>query len=141
MTKPTASDFGVCMRPFACDMILKENGKILLIRRGHGPCEGMWAIPGGRIDDSETAEQCLKREAKEETNLDVEILSFVGIYSDPARDPRKTIGAAYVVKRAGGELKAGDDAREARWFPPDKLPELAFDHYKILSDAKKKKLI
>lgn len=138
MKKLTASDFGVLMRPFACDMLLKKDNKILLIKRGRWPFEGKWALPGGRINDDETAEECLKREMHEETGLDIEIVSFVGLYSDPARDPRKTIGAAYVVRKKGGKLKAGDDAKEAKWFPLDGLPELAFDHGRIIADAIKK---
>lgn len=123
------------MRPFACDMILIENGKILLIRRGREPFKGEWALPGGRIEDNETAEQCLKREMKEETGLEVEPVRLVGIYSDPQRDPRGIIAAAYLVKRTGGVLKAGDDAGEAQWFDLGGTPPLATDHGKIIKDA------
>ncbi len=124
------------MRPFACDGVLIENGRILLINRAKEPDLGKWAIPGGRIEENETAEECLKREFKEETGLDVEPVKLIGIYSDPKRDPRKIIGAAYIVKRIGGEIKAGDDAGEAKWFGIEELPaELAFDHREILKDA------
>ena len=123
------------MRPFACDGILVENGKILLIRRAREPGLGKWAVPGGRIEENETAEECLKREFKEETGLDVEPVKLVGIYSKPERDPRKIIPAAYIVKRIGGDLKAGDDAGEAEWFALDSMPGLAFDHKKIVEDA------
>lgn len=125
------------MRPFACDGILVEDAKILLIKRAKEPDSGKWAIPGGRIEENETAEQCLVREFKEETGFDVEPAKFLGIYSDPARDPRKIIGAVYFVKRKSGKIKAGDDAGEARWFGLDNIPdELAFDHKKIVEDAK-----
>jgi 8-oxo-dGTP diphosphatase len=123
------------MRPFACDGILVEDGKILLIKRAKEPELGKWAIPGGRIEEDETAEECLKREFKEETGLDIEIVKLTGIYSEPDRDPRKIIGAAYIVKRIGGELRAGDDAGEAEWFGLGSMPELAFDHKKIVEDA------
>jgi 8-oxo-dGTP diphosphatase len=123
------------MRPFATDAILIEDGKILLIKRSREPGEGKWAIPGGRIEDDETAIECMKREMKEETGIDIEIISMVGLYSDPRRDPRKIIAASYLVKRTGGSLRAGDDAGEAKWFDLDSLPELAFDHAKIVSDA------
>ena len=63
-------------------------------------------------------------------------MKLVGIYSEPERDPRKIIGAAYIVRKTGGELKAGDDAGEARWFELDNIPdELAFDHKKIVEDS------
>ena len=123
------------MRPFACDMVLIENGKILLIRRGRDPFRNQWATPGGRIDDSENAEQCAKREMKEETGIDIEIIKLTGLYSDPERDPRGIIAAAFLVKRTGGEPIAGDDAAEARWFDLDDLPPLAADHKKIVEDA------
>lgn len=125
------------MRPFACDMILIEDGKILLIKRAAEPFKGQWATPGGRIEDDESAEDCLKREMKEETGLEVEPVKLTGLYSEPGRDPRKVIAAAYLVRRTGGELKAGDDAGEAGWFPLDDLPELCADHRKIVEDALK----
>jgi 8-oxo-dGTP diphosphatase len=123
------------MRPFACDGILIEDGKILLIKRAAEPFKGQWALPGGRIDEGETAEECLVREMKEETNLIVEPLKLVGIYSDPARDPRGIIAAAYIIRRLSGEPEGGDDAGEARWFGLDELPALCADHRKIVDDA------
>ncbi len=124
------------MRPFACDGILVEEGKILLIKRAKEPDLGKWAIPGGRIEENETAEECLKREFREETGFEIEPVKLVGIYSDPSRDPRKIIGAVYIVKRTRGEIKAGDDAGEARWFDLGEIPdELAFDHKKIVDDS------
>ncbi len=124
------------MRPFACDGILVEDGKILLIKRAKEPDLGKWALPGGRIEEDETAEECLEREFREETGLEVEPVKLLGIYSDPARDPRKIIGAAYLTRKTGGELKAGDDAEEVKWFELGKIPEeLAFDHRKIIEDA------
>lgn len=123
------------MRPFACDGILIEGDKILLIRRGKEPFKGMWGVPGGRIEDDETAEQCLVREMKEETGLDVVPLKLVGLYSDPKRDPRLIIAAAYLVKRVGGEVRGGDDAAEARWYGLEDMPALCTDHGKMVKDA------
>lgn len=123
------------MRPFACDMVLVEERKILLVKRGREPFKGEWAIPGGRIDEDETAEECVRREMKEETGLDVEPVKLVGIYSDPKRDPRGIIAAAYLVRRLGGELRAGDDAGDVGWFEIDNLPPLCTDHPKIVKDA------
>lgn len=123
------------MRPFACDMVLIENNKILLIKRGREPFKGLFATPGGRIEDNESAEQCAKREMKEETGLEIEIIRLTGIYSDPKRDPRGVIAAAFLVKRTGGIPIAGDDAAEVAWFELNNLPELASDHLKIIQDA------
>jgi 8-oxo-dGTP diphosphatase len=116
-------------------MILIENGKILLIKRGREPFKGEWALPGGRIEEDETAEQCLKREMKEETGLDVEPIKLTGLYSDPKRDPRGIIAATYLVKRISGEPKAGDDAAELKWFELENLPELATDHKKMIEEV------
>jgi 8-oxo-dGTP diphosphatase len=116
-------------------MVLVEDGRILLIRRGAQPFKGEWAVPGGRIEDNETAEQCAVREMKEETGLDVEIVRLTGIYSDPKRDPRGIIVAAYLVRRLGGVVAGGDDAAEARWFQLGEIPRLCTDHGKIVADA------
>jgi 8-oxo-dGTP diphosphatase len=123
------------VRPFACDSILIENGKVLLVLRGREPFKGEWALPGGRIEDNETAEGCCLREMKEETGLDVEIIRLTGIYSDPKRDPRLIIAAGYLVKRVGGTVRGGDDAAEAKWFELTALPKLCSDHERILADA------
>ncbi|MEW6722977.1 MAG: NUDIX hydrolase, partial [Candidatus Micrarchaeota archaeon] len=119
----------------ACDSILIEERKILLIKRAKEPFKGMWALPGGRIEENETAEECLVREMKEETGLDVEPMKLVGVYSDPARDPRLIIAAAYLVRRTGGKEMAGDDAGETGWFPLNKMPPLCSDHGKMVADA------
>jgi len=123
------------MRPFACDALLIESGRILLIKRGNEPFKGQWALPGGRLEDNETAEECLVREMEEETGLRVEPVKLIGIYSDLGRDPRGMISAAYLVKRTGGIQKAGTDAAEAGWFEIAKLPPLAADHARIIADA------
>lgn len=75
-------------RPFACDAVIIHGGRIALVLRGREPFRGEWATPGGRIEDNETAEECLVREAKEETNLNVRVIALVGLHSDPKRDPR-----------------------------------------------------
>ncbi len=124
------------MRPIACDGVLIENGKVLLVKRGHAPFKGEWATPGGRIEDNETAEQCLVREMEEEIGLKVEPVKLIGIYSDPKRDPRLMIAIAYLIKRVGGDVRAGSDAAEAKWFDLDKLPPMCTDHPKIVADAK-----
>jgi len=122
-------------RPFACDAVLVENDKILLIKRGAEPFKDEWALPGGRIEDDETAEECLKREMLEETGLEVEPIKLIGIFSDPSRDPRKIIAAAYLVKYVSGEIKGGDDAAEAKWFELNNMPTLCADHQKIVNAA------
>jgi len=119
------------------DAVIIEEGEILLIKRGIEPFKGMWALPGGHVDYGEMTDAAAVREAKEETDLDVEIIKLIGVYSDPKRDPRgHSVGVAYLCKAKKGQANAGDDAAETWWFPLKDLPELAFDHAKMVEDAK-----
>jgi len=123
---------------FAVDaVIINDSGKkVLLIRRGHEPHKGMWALPGGLFDRNETTEEAVVREAKEETNIDVEVRGLIGVYSGPGRDPRgPNVAVAYLCKKLKGRAKGGDDAAEAKWFNRIKRSELAFDHAQILEDG------
>jgi 8-oxo-dGTP diphosphatase len=105
---------------------------VVLIRRGHPP-HGH-ALPGGFVDIGETVEQAAVREAREETGLEVTLGGLLGVYSDPARDPRgHTVTIAYVA-RARGEPVARDDAAAILVADPVSPPPLAFDHGRILAD-------
>jgi ADP-ribose pyrophosphatase YjhB (NUDIX family) len=115
------------------DVIIEVDAGIVLIRRRHPPAG--WAIPGGFIDAGEPAEEAARREMREETSLDVELVALLGVYSDPRRDPRgHTISAVY-VGRAHGRPRAADDAADVGVFTEASLPQpLAFDHARILTD-------
>jgi 8-oxo-dGTP diphosphatase len=121
----------------AADAIIELTDRpgrpIVLIERLNPP-HG-WAIPGGVGEVGEPVEVAAVREAREETGLDVTLLALLGVYSDPARDPRgHTVTAVYVAE-AQGEPKALDDARALGVFAPDALPTvLAFDHALVLAD-------
>lgn len=106
---------------------------IVLIERKYPPY-GL-ALPGGHVDYGESLEDAAIREAFEETSLEIELLKQMHTYSDPERDPRKhTISTVYIA-RAYGMPRAADDAKEAKIYKLDGLPEiLAFDHAKILRD-------
>ncbi len=118
------------------DAIIVDQGSVLLIKRRREPFEGKWALPGGFVEYGETTEEAVKRETAEETGLRVQVERLVGVYSDPDRDPRgHSITVAYLCNVVGGEEKAGDDAREVRWYQVEKLPDLAFDHRRIIEDA------
>lgn len=125
------------MRPFVTDAVIIDNNRIVLIRRDKEPFRGKWALPGGFAGADEAAEECCEREALEETGLKVRVKELIGVFSDPGRDPRGAIAGAYMCQVVGGELKGGDDAGEASWFPLEELPELAFDHKGIIEKAKK----
>jgi len=116
------------------DIIIEIEPKgIVLIKRKNSPYG--WAIPGGFVDYGESLEKAAIREAKEETNLRVEIIKQFHTYSDPKRDPRHhSISTVYIAK-AKGIPKAKDDALEIGIFNESNLPdEIAFDHRSILND-------
>ncbi|HQE72151.1 MAG TPA: NUDIX hydrolase, partial [Methanothrix soehngenii] len=72
----------------AADAVILFQDGIVLIRRNNPPYQGCYALPGGFVEIGETVEEAAIREAREETGLDINLLGLVGVYSDPARDPR-----------------------------------------------------
>lgn len=115
------------------DIIIEIEGGIVLVQRKNPPPG--WALPGGFVDYGESLEEAARREAKEETSLDVESLVQFGAYSDPARDPRQHTISVVFTGRGKGELRAGDDAKGVHVFTSENIPgDLAFDHGRILKD-------
>lgn len=123
------------------DIIIELDEGIVLIKRKNYPYG--WALPGGFVDYGECLEEAALREAKEETGLDVVDLIQFHTYSAPDRDPRHHTISTVFIGKGKGVLKGADDAKEAKVFTEDNLPEdIAFDHRKILKDyfEHKKKL-
>jgi 8-oxo-dGTP diphosphatase len=119
-------------------IILKKIDKkqfVLLIERKNPPFAGMWALPGGFLEMSETLEEAALRELQEETGIiGVELKQF-HTFSKVNRDPRhRTITTVFIgyADKKTAMPKAGDDASEAEWFALDKLPPLAFDHGMVM---------
>ena len=122
------------------DGVLFKDSEILLIKRKNPPFKDMWALPGGFVEYGETTEDAAIREVEEETGLQCSISQLLGVYSNPSRDPRgHTISIVYIVKREKGIVSGGDDAAEAAFHPLHSLPDLSFDHYKIIKDAIRRK--
>jgi 8-oxo-dGTP diphosphatase len=118
----------------------KEGGvSLLLIKRKYEPFKGEWAIPGGFVLDNESLEAAVERELMEETGVKINYLEQLYTFGEPNRDPRRRIvSVAYfgLVKSSQFEkLQATTDAEEAKWFNIKDLPELAFDHQKIIKIA------
>ena len=119
----------------AVDAVILFQDGVVLIRRNNPPYQSCYALPGGFVEIGETVEEAAIREAREETGLDINLLGLVGVYSDPARDPRGHVVSVAFLARASGRLQSGSDARSAGVFPREELPGLAFDHEQIISDA------
>jgi len=117
------------------DIIIRIGDSVVLVERANPPLG--WALPGGFVDYGETLEEAARREAYEETGLEVHDLTQFHSYSDPDRDPRQHTISTVFTARAEGHPRGGDDARSARLFPLDKLPELVFDHRRILDDYRR----
>lgn len=109
------------------------DDRFVLIRRKNPP-HG-WALPGGFVDEGERLDVAARREAREETGLDVELEEQFFTYSDPRRDPRRHTVSTVFIARAAGEPVGADDAAEARAFAADDLPALVFDHGEIVGDV------
>ena len=112
----------------------RDDNRVLLIRRGQPPLLGEWSLPGGVLECGETLREAVAREAREETGLLVETGEMLGVYERVIRDDEKRVRYHYVLidflcRAAGGDLKAGSDAAEVRWFTREQLPalNLAYD--------------
>ena len=101
--------------PCAGGIVLDAAGRLLVIQRGKPPSQGLWSIPGGRCLPGEAAEVACVREVREETGIEVEVVRYAGKV-----ERTSPLGAMYdiddfVCRPVGGELRAGDDAADARW--------------------------
>ena len=113
-------------------VIVQEN-RVLLIRRGQPPLLGEWSLPGGVLECGETLREAVAREAREETGLLVEPGEMLGVYERVIRDDERRVRYHYVLidflcRPVGGDLKAGSDAADVRWFTHDELPALNLAH-------------
>lgn len=114
---------------------------VLLIKRTHDPFQGRWALPGGFVGEDEDLYEAALRELKEETNVGNVYLEQLYTFGRPDRDPRaRVITVAYfallsVEQVAAQHVHSGSDAGEARWWNIYQLPDLAFDHERILDYA------
>lgn len=123
-----------------CILFSKKNNElhVLLIERGNEPFRGMWAFPGGFLEEDETIEACAARELQEETGLTDIVMEQFYVFTEPKRDPRgRTISVAFIgfIDSEKHHPVASDDAANIRWFSVDSLPHLAFDHDKVIEKA------
>jgi len=118
---------------------VRNNGlNVLLIKRKTWPFKDFWANPGGFVEMDESLEETALRELKEETGVENVYLEQLYTFGSPKRDPRtRVISVAYyaLVRSDFVKIKAATDAADAKWFPVDSLPNLAFDHEEIMRYA------
>jgi len=105
-------------------------GQVLLIQRTSEPGIGRWSLPAGFVERGEDPRATAIRETLEETSLQIEIIGLLGEWTNGI-----TLVHDYAARVTGGSLMAGDDARDARWFRADALPDLAFEQVHDLIDA------
>ena len=106
-------------------VLVIDDGRLLLVKRAMNPERGKWSLPAGFLDQGEDPRATAAREVAEETGIIVAIGDVVDVFRNPP-DSGASIFILYRATRLGGELRAGDDAADARFFAPDDLPELAF---------------
>src|SRR5580704_6509288 len=109
--------------------VIIEDARVLLVKRAHPPLQAQWSIPGGVLEVGELVREAAIREAREETGLVVEPGDLLGVYDRVLRDAEQRVQYHYVLidflcRRISGELQAGSDAAEVRWFGREELAAL-----------------
>lgn len=107
-----------------------KDGKIVMIKRGRAPAKGKWSFPSGFIELGETPEEAALRELKEESGVTGKILGLIGAYYEDSEVYGDLLVIMYLVKATGGEIRAGDDAVDARLFSKEEVPKFKFTSFR-----------
>ncbi|MDA3835950.1 MAG: NUDIX hydrolase [Spirochaetales bacterium] len=116
--------------PATCLITIDDQERLLLVKRSVDPKKGWWCLPGGFMELQETPEECGLRELAEETGLVGKIDMLLGVTSNHSTSYDTVMMTGLLSRSYTGDLYAGDDAEDARWFSCDDLPEIAFDSHK-----------
>ena len=111
----------------AAAALVIKNEQVLLVRRTNEPFRGYWTLPAGFVDAGEDPAQAAIRECMEETGLTIAINDLVDVIPGREHPAGADIVIVYQAEAIAGELKPGDDADRAKFFPSDQLPPLAFE--------------
>ncbi len=115
--------------PAACVVLIDDLNRLLLVKRGVAPKQGMWCLPGGFVECGETPEQAAVRELIEETGLTGQINTLIGVTTSPGTHYKSILMIAYLITSFSGIVMAGDDASEVGFFDNDHLPDIAFESH------------
>ena len=122
--------------PAVAALVPNQNGQLLLVKRAVEPAKGQWCLPGGFIEIDESIEEAVLRELREETGVEGKIGQLVDFFSQRSPLYGALLIFGYRVTLLGGELQAGDDAEEARFFDINDLPPIAFlSHQRLIEKA------
>jgi ADP-ribose pyrophosphatase YjhB (NUDIX family) len=106
-------------------VVWDATGRLLLVQRANEPGRGLWSVPGGRVEAGESAADAVVREVAEETGLPVVVTGLAGVVERAAPDGDVYVIEDHMARLAlgtdGSELRAGDDALDAAWFPVGEL--------------------
>lgn len=114
--------------PAASAVVMDEKGRIVLHKRSDNH---LWSLPGGAMDLGESIEECIIREVKEETGLDVEVLKCIGIYTDPNHviafsdgEVRQQFSICFACKIVGGEITVSSESTRVEFFTKEEIEQM-----------------
>ena len=110
--------------------VADPGGRYLALRRAHAPCLGEWDMPGGFVDAGEAPTDAIRRELREETGLEIEILGVIGAYSSVYGETgRHTVDVGFLARVTSPpphDVVLSEEKSEAAWFTLDEFPAPAF---------------
>lgn len=109
--------------PSAAGVILRDKN-ILLIKRGIEPGKGHWSLPSGFIEEGETPQEGCIREVREETGLETKVKKLLDVFHVSSNFYGEVLVIVYLLEEVGGELQAGTDAQDVRFYNKDNMPFL-----------------
>lgn len=109
-------------------VLVIHQDRVLLVKRGRGPAQGLWALPGGRVETGETLVDAAARELAEETGIVIDglrTIDTVAVEANEGQTSRRYMITVFVASYRSGTPFAGDDAADARWVRLGDLGDLA----------------
>jgi 8-oxo-dGTP diphosphatase len=115
--------------PATCLVVVDKSARVLLVKRSVEPKKGAWCLPGGFMELDEAPEHAALRELSEETGLKGQVDMLLGVSTNPSAQYHTVLMVGYLVKSYSGNLTAGDDANDVKFFHFDELPDIAFNSH------------